>query len=43
MDKKTKGARIGMVNFINTAPIYETWKKGHTPKNGRLWRLRLQP
>ncbi len=25
------GARIGMVNFINTAPIYETWKGREHP------------
>ncbi len=25
--------RIGMVNFINTAPIYETWKKRNHPAN----------
>lgn len=25
--KSTKQVRIGMVNFINTAPIYEVWKK----------------
>jgi chorismate dehydratase len=25
------GARIGMVNFINTAPIYETWKSRTHP------------
>jgi len=25
--KSTKRVRIGMVNFINTAPIYEVWKK----------------
>lgn len=32
MDKSTKGdvARIGMVNYINTAPIYEIWKKSVT-------------
>ncbi len=27
------GARIGMVNFINTAPIYETWKTRKHPEN----------
>ena len=25
--KDMKRVRIGMVNFINTAPIYEIWKK----------------
>lgn len=28
--KNTKRVRIGMVNFINTAPIYEVWKKSVT-------------
>lgn len=27
------GARIGMVNFINTAPIYETWKTRSHPED----------
>lgn len=27
------GARIGMVNFINTAPIYETWKTHSHPED----------
>ncbi|MBU1231910.1 MAG: menaquinone biosynthesis protein [Proteobacteria bacterium] len=36
MDKKTGGARIGMVNFINTAPIYETWKKRPHPKDWQV-------
>jgi chorismate dehydratase len=26
-EKSSGAARIGMVNYINTAPIYETWKK----------------
>jgi len=30
-DKKI--IRIGMVNFINTAPIYETWKTRQHPEN----------
>ena len=32
-DKKEReqSARIGMVNFINTAPIYESWKKREHP------------
>jgi chorismate dehydratase len=34
--KSTKQVRIGMVNFINTAPIYEVWKKTvHRPD----WRI----
>ena len=34
--KDTKQVRIGMVNFINTAPIYEVWKKTvHRPD----WRI----
>ncbi len=31
MMKKENRVRIGMVNFINTAPIYETWKKRSHP------------
>ncbi len=29
-------ARIGMVNFINTAPIYETWKQMQLPSEWQL-------
>lgn len=29
-------ARIGMVNFINTAPIYETWKTREHPQNWNM-------
>lgn len=28
IEEKDKRIRIGMVNYINTAPIYEIWKKG---------------
>ncbi len=28
--------RIGMVNFINTAPIYEVWKSRHHPENWHI-------
>ena len=30
------GARIGMVNFINTAPIYETWKTRSHPADWKV-------
>ncbi|MCK5070889.1 MAG: menaquinone biosynthesis protein [Desulfocapsa sp.] len=30
------GARIGMVNFINTAPIYEIWKTRSHPENWKI-------
>jgi chorismate dehydratase len=30
------GARIGMVNFINTAPIYETWKTRTHPADWQV-------
>lgn len=30
------GARIGMVNFINTAPIYETWKTRSHPADWQV-------
>jgi len=33
MASKNKRIRIGMVNFINTAPIYETWKTRSHPEN----------
>jgi chorismate dehydratase len=33
MASKKNQIRIGMVNFINTAPIYETWKKRPHPDN----------
>ena len=33
MKKRENRVRIGMVNFINTAPIYETWKKRRHPAN----------
>ncbi len=33
MDTKHNQIRIGMVNFINTAPIYEVWKKRQHPAN----------
>jgi len=33
MASKKNEIRIGMVNFINTAPIYETWKKRPHPDN----------
>jgi chorismate dehydratase len=33
MKNGEKTVRIGMVNFINTAPIYETWKKRTHPAN----------
>lgn len=29
-------ARIGMVNYINTSPIYETWKQRKHPEGWRL-------
>ncbi len=30
------GARIGMVNFINTAPIYEIWKTRSHPEDWKI-------
>lgn len=30
------GARIGMVNFINTAPIYEVWKSRNHPDDWKV-------
>ncbi len=33
MASENKKIRIGMVNFINTAPIYETWKTRPHPEN----------
>jgi len=36
MDNKITRARIGMVNFINTAPIYETWKKRKHPQDWQV-------
>ncbi len=33
MSLKNKQIRIGMVNFINTAPIYEIWKTRTHPQN----------
>ncbi|MEA2082695.1 MAG: menaquinone biosynthesis protein [Thermodesulfobacteriota bacterium] len=39
MQKKT-AARIGMVNFINTAPLYDVWKRTvHRPE----WRITEAP
>ena len=29
-------ARIGMVNYINTAPIYEIWKEKNLPLNWQV-------
>ncbi len=36
VDNKENNVRIGMVNFINTAPIYETWKKRSHPANWQV-------
>lgn len=36
MLKQDRKVRIGMVNFINTAPIYETWKKRSHPSNWQV-------
>lgn len=33
MELKSRQIQIGMVNFINTAPIYETWKTRSHPAN----------
>ena len=30
------GVRIGMVNFINTAPLYETWKQSPHPQEWQV-------
>ena len=32
----TSPARIGMVNYINTAPIYEIWKEKELPANWQI-------
>lgn len=37
MHKLERKVRIGMVNFINTAPIYETWKKRPHPENWQVF------
>ncbi len=37
MSKQERKVRIGMVNFINTAPIYETWKKRPHPSNWQVF------
>jgi chorismate dehydratase len=34
--KETVTARIGMVNYINTAPIYETWKQRAHPEGWQV-------
>jgi chorismate dehydratase len=36
VDTTKNRVRIGMVNFINTAPIYETWKKRSHPENWQV-------
>lgn len=36
MDKKSGGAKIGMVNYINVAPIYETWKNRIHPDDWQI-------
>ncbi|MCF8057057.1 MAG: menaquinone biosynthesis protein [Desulfocapsa sp.] len=36
MNSRENRVRIGMVNFINTAPIYETWKKRKHPAHWQV-------
>ena len=36
MKVKEEKVRIGMVNYINTAPIYETWEKRAHPENWQI-------
>jgi len=35
-NRAMSGARIGMVNFINTAPIYEIWKTRNHPADWKV-------